>query len=70
MTPAIRFEGISVHYGATPALLDFCLDVAPGETVALLGPSGSGKSTALKAVAGFVSRASRSLRRSSRAFAT
>jgi 2-aminoethylphosphonate transport system ATP-binding protein len=52
--PAIRVEQITVYYGRTPALLDFSLDVAPGETVALLGPSGSGKSTALKAVAGFV----------------
>jgi 2-aminoethylphosphonate transport system ATP-binding protein len=45
---------VTVHYGRTPALVDFSLDVAVGETVALLGPSGSGKSTALKAVAGFV----------------
>jgi 2-aminoethylphosphonate transport system ATP-binding protein len=52
--PAIRVQQVTVHYGRTPALVDFSLDVATGETVALLGPSGSGKSTALKAVAGFV----------------
>jgi 2-aminoethylphosphonate transport system ATP-binding protein len=52
--PAIRFDRVTVHYGRTAALVDFCLDVAAGETVALLGPSGSGKSTALKAIAGFV----------------
>jgi 2-aminoethylphosphonate transport system ATP-binding protein len=50
---AIRFDDVSVHYGRTPALVDFTLAVPAGRTVALLGPSGSGKSTALKALAGF-----------------
>jgi molybdate transport system ATP-binding protein len=35
------------------------LDVAPGETVALVGPSGAGKSTVLRAVAGLVRPAAR-----------
>ncbi|MQY06302.1 ABC transporter ATP-binding protein [Actinomadura macrotermitis] len=52
--PAIGWDGVSVRYGDAHALRDLTLDVARGETVALLGPSGSGKSTALKAVAGFV----------------
>ncbi len=45
---AIDFEGISFRYPSrpdTPALDDFNLRVAPGETVALVGPSGAGKST-------------------------
>lgn len=53
MTSAIGFEQVCVDYGATRALSDFTLEVAAGQTVALLGPSGSGKSTALKVLAGF-----------------
>ncbi len=46
----IRFEHVSFHYPQRPdhpALDDFSLTVAPGETVALVGPSGAGKSTVL-----------------------
>ncbi|MFE2142052.1 ABC transporter ATP-binding protein [Streptomyces sp. NPDC059456] len=50
----IRFEGVSVAYGAATVLDRLDLTVEPGEVMALLGPSGSGKTTALRAVAGFV----------------
>lgn len=45
---AVRFDGITFHYPSRPdqaALSALTLDVAPGQTVALVGPSGAGKTT-------------------------
>ncbi len=39
---------------ATPALIDFSVEVRDGEHLALVGPSGSGKSTAIGLFLGFV----------------
>jgi len=45
---SISFDNVGFCYPARPtqrALDDICLDIAPGERVALVGPSGAGKTT-------------------------
>ena len=48
-------EGLNVFYGKSQILFDLSLEVAEGQTMALLGRNGAGKSTTLKAIAGLLS---------------
>lgn len=44
---AIEVDQLSKTFGNTRALNNVCLQVAPGEMVALIGASGSGKSAGI-----------------------
>jgi ATP-binding cassette subfamily B protein len=47
--PSVTFQ--NVHFGydpAKPVINDFSADVAPGQTVAIVGPTGAGKTTMVK----------------------
>ncbi|ABM36756.1 ABC transporter transmembrane domain-containing protein [Polaromonas naphthalenivorans] len=58
---AIKFKAVTFHYPSRPtqpALTDFSLSVAPGETVAIVGPSGAGKSTVFQLLLRFYDPAS------------
>lgn len=65
VTGSLRFEHVSFRYPTRPdvlALAEFDLDIAPGETVALVGPSGAGKSTVFSLLLRFHDPATGSIR--------
>jgi branched-chain amino acid transport system ATP-binding protein len=48
----LEVEGLDCRYGLLQAVREVTFEVAPGETVALIGANGAGKSTLLRALAG------------------
>ena len=61
MIPAVRFSGVSRHFGEVKAVDRVDLDILDGEFFTMLGPSGSGKTTCLRMIAGFDTPSSGSL---------
>ena len=54
MALSLAIRDLDAGYGAVKALRGVSLDVATGETVALLGTNGNGKSTLMKCIMGLV----------------
>jgi peptide/nickel transport system ATP-binding protein len=54
MSAVLRINDLQVHYGKTPAVRDFSLELPAGKTVGLVGESGSGKTTVGRVVCGLL----------------
>jgi ABC-type branched-subunit amino acid transport system ATPase component len=51
--PRLQVRNLDFSYGTVQTLFDIDIEVAPGETLALLGTNGAGKSTLLRVISGF-----------------
>ena len=54
----LKFDNVSVHYGAIQAIKGISFEVRRGEIVTLIGANGAGKTTTLRAVSGLAKASS------------
>ena len=52
--PLLQVDGLSLSYGAVPALQDVSFALARGESLVVVGESGSGKSTLARVITGLL----------------
>ncbi|MEE8451495.1 MAG: ABC transporter ATP-binding protein [Thermoguttaceae bacterium] len=52
--PLVQLDRLSVHFGRQQVLRDISLQIARGETVAIIGESGCGKTVLLKTIIGLI----------------
>ena len=54
MTPKISLHGVTKHFGAKHVLNGIDLDIAPAESMVIIGGSGTGKSVMMKCILGLL----------------
>ena len=53
----LKIDHMTVAYKNVPTVMDFSMNIKPGQIIALVGESGSGKTTVIRAVMGLLSAA-------------